>query len=352
MQKAILFLVLLIGKSFIAQENDLGLGIKYKHGFLIAHRPIMNHLPESNTNSIEAFAFVQTKGKKNWHKAFNYPQVGAALLYTSAGNNEVLGKYFGFYPFLQFNLLKTTKNKLNFKIGSGLGYGTKVYDILTNPKNVAISSHFNALINFTLAYQYKVKKNEFSFGMEMTHFSNGSSKLPNLGLNLPSLSISYARKMTESDIVKEKAAEIDHAWKYSVIAIASSKDSYPSGQEKFLVTALSLNAQKAFSHAVGYEAGLDFIYSPSIQKYKPVIPKSPESMMQIGLYNSYFLTLEHLQIHVGMGVYLRDEYLANDYFYHRFGFKYSFNNGLLLNLTLKSNWAKADYLEYGIGYRF
>ena len=28
------------------------------------------------------------------------------------------------------------------------------------------------------------------------------------------------------------------------------------------------------------------------------------------------------------------------------------NNGLLLNLTLKTHWARADYLEYGIGYTF
>jgi hypothetical protein len=34
------------------------------------------------------------------------------------------------------------------------------------------------------------------------------------------------------------------------------------------------------------------------------------------------------------------------------GMRYRFDNGLLLNLVLKSHWAKADYVEWGVGYTF
>ena len=38
--------------------------------------------------------------------------------------------------------------------------------------------------------------------------------------------------------------------------------------------------------------------------------------------------------------------------YHRVGLRYVFANGININLVLKSHWARADYVEYGIGYTF
>ncbi len=64
------------------------------------------------------------------------------------------------------------------------------------------------------------------------------------------------------------------------------------------------------------------------------------------------MTLDKFQIAVGLGIYLKDEYNADDQFYHRVGFRYFVNKNFYLNLTLKSHWAKADYFEYGLGIRF
>jgi hypothetical protein len=49
---------------------------------------------------------------------------------------------------------------------------------------------------------------------------------------------------------------------------------------------------------------------------------------------------------------VRDVYNPDDMFYHRLGLRYQFKEHLLLNLVLKSHWARADYIEYGIGYVF
>ena len=53
-----------------------------------------------------------------------------------------------------------------------------------------------------------------------------------------------------------------------------------------------------------------------------------------------------------MVLYLRDRYRPNGPLYHRIGFRYQLKNGLYGNVTLKSHWAKADYMELGIGYVF
>jgi hypothetical protein len=53
-----------------------------------------------------------------------------------------------------------------------------------------------------------------------------------------------------------------------------------------------------------------------------------------------------------MGYYIHDKFDADDELYHRLGMRYTFDNGLLLNFVLKTHWAKADYIEFGVGYNF
>ena len=56
---------------------------------------------------------------------------------------------------------------------------------------------------------------------------------------------------------------------------------------------------------------------------------------------------------VGAGIELNFfKYRPEDLFYHRVGMRYVFDNGINMNLVLKSHWARADYVEYGIGYTF
>ncbi|MGV3630391.1 MAG: acyloxyacyl hydrolase [Bacteroidota bacterium] len=353
--KKVLSALFLCGFAFAyGQKSDWGIAASYRHGFLMAHRPIMAHLTKEHTNAFEASLFFETRGKKDWHKAYHYPTVGISVLATSAGNKEILGNYFGSFAFIQLDFLHTKHSRIYSKIGTGLGYTGKVFDQALNPKNVAVSSHINALINFSVLYQYRVERNQFMAGIDMTHFSNGASVLPNLGVNLTYFSLGYARKFQHTEEIRQakEKVSIDRSWKYTVIGIASRRDSYPISKEKYPVFALALSTQKAFRHGAGYETGIDLMYKPSIRKYKPVIPKSAESMMQIGWYNGWFMSFDKMQVHVGMGIYLRDEYFADDRMYHRLGFRYAFKNGLLMNVTLKSHWAKADYVEYGIGYRF
>jgi hypothetical protein len=340
----------LINSAF-TQKHDIDFEFKSKYGFLIAHRSVMSHIPKEHCKSIEYSVVFQTNGQKSWHRSLNYPKMGFSSLISSAGNKDLLGNLFGAYSFLQFSFFKIEKNRLFVKLGTGLAYAQKVYNQETNPKNNALSSHLNALINFGLFYQYNFERTYLNFGLDLTHLSNGASKMPNLGINLSYLSfaIGYNIKKSISKNDTTTLKRIDKSWNYLAIGIGSFKESYPTGERKFPVFALSFLGNKIYSHKLGYELGLDLIYKPSIDSYKPVIYKTNETMIQLGFYNGYIMTLHKLQILIGMGIYIKDEYNADDYFYHRFGFRYNFNKKLFANLTLKSHWARADYIEYGIG---
>jgi hypothetical protein len=74
--------------------------------------------------------------------------------------------------------------------------------------------------------------------------------------------------------------------------------------------------------------------------------------LQIGAYAAYLVPLDRFHFVFGMGAYIRDKYSPEDPVYHRIGARYYLKNGIIFNLTLKSHFARADYLEYGIGYTF
>jgi len=336
--------------------NEWFVSIRQKTGFLAAHHGTMGHLPKDRVFCGELSFGKRLYGGQNWHDAYRNPIVGATLYGSNLGNNEILGYGFGAYGFIEFPMWRNSDSYLSFKMSSGLGYVTKVFDQELNPKNDAISTHLNALLVLGITGKWRFSKDySLIYGLDMTHFSNGSTRVPNLGLNIPTLSIGFARHWDEKPCNKVEPIKIEKTpffsnWSWTNVAIISDKQSFPSGGKTYPVYALNSFVSKRFRPKVGMEVGFDFISKQSLFNYRPYIPKTQLSIFQIGTYSTFVLPLDRLKFVLGMGVYLKDRYDMDNELYHRIGMRYQFDNGLLLNMVLKTHWAKADYVEYGIGY--
>ncbi len=335
-------------------EREWGLDYRQKMGFLAAHRGVMGHLPHSQAYASELSLFFQTKGRKQWHKACRYPIVGVTAFGGSVGNNEILGTFWGAYSFIEFPFVKSNHFELVGKLGCGLGYGTKVYDPILNPKNVAMSTHLNTLICLGLKSSFVFNRNKISLGVDMTHFSNAAIKVPNLGVNLPYLSLGYSRtiRKTQFDSIPKSNVVPFKKWLIGVTAIASVKELFPTGQRKYPIYAISTHFRWFSKPKVGFEGAFDIISKQVIMKYNSEISKSQWDILQLGFYAGYLLPLDQFHLVLGMGVYVKDKYQPEDFLYHRIGMRYYFKNGLNAQVVLKSHWARADYAEWGIGYTF
>lgn len=357
----ILLILILLTNLSIAQEgvqNPLSFQLKSKNGFLAAHRGTMSHLPKERVSAIEFSFSKRLNGSGNWHEAYKNPIVGATLYASNLGNKEILGHGFGVYGFIEFPMSRNKKLFLTGHLGAGLGGVTKIFDQETNPKNVAMSSHLNALLSLGINGRWNINpKHGLVLGVDMTHFSNGASKVPNLGLNILNLSLGYAYTFKYQQQVSVEPIQIEKTpffrnWKYTAIGIISSKEIFPTTGKNYPVYAFSNVLYKRFRPKVGMEVALDLIYKKALFGYRDYIPKTEWTIFQVGAYVGYYLPLNRFGFVLGMGRYLKDRYDADDEFYHRVGMRYRFDNGLLLNLVLKSHWAKADYVEWGVGYTF
>jgi hypothetical protein len=346
--------LLIIGKIFAQNNLEQGFEVRQKLGFLAAHRGVMAHLPVEAAKAMEFTYYLRTRGTKKWHTAYNYPTVGGTVFFGSVGNNQLLGRYLGVYGFAELPLLQVKQFELNWKFAVGGGYSGKVYDPIYNPKSNAISSHLNALICLGIKGIYRQKSNIFTLGLDLTHFSNASFKVPNYGINLPYLSIGYGRRLTPA--VEPQVSGLTHQtfkkWKFGVLGIFSLKEWMPVGGGKFPVFSSSLFARNYFGQKGGLETSLDIISNQIIRSHEPMIPKSQWSILQIGAFAGYVIPLDRFHFIMGMGAYIRDVYKTDTPVYHRLGCRYQFDNGWMISLGLKTHFARADYFEYGLGYTF
>lgn len=340
--------------SLAQSKREWGFEYRQKIGFLAAHRGVMGHLPQGQAIAGEFSYFIHTKGKKQWHEPCNYPTIGATLFAGSVGNNEILGKFIGLYGFVEFPFINQKHFEFSGKLAAGLGHGSKVFDQETNPKNVAMSTHFNAQICLGLKTSYKFKRNKITLGLDMTHFSNGAFKVPNLGINLPYVSLGYGRtiKTTQCDSLVQPNHLIFRKWLIGTTFIASAKEIFPTDGKKYPVFGLSTSFRYFTKPKVGLECSFDIISKQAIMGYRKEISKTQWDILQLGIYTGYLLPLDRFHFVLGMGIYVKDKYQPEDFLYHRVGFRYYFDNGLNAQVVLKSHWARADYVEWGIGYTF
>ncbi|MFN5982474.1 MAG: acyloxyacyl hydrolase [Fluviicola sp.] len=357
----VLILFLLVSKSLIASDSirePIYLSYHLKGGYLAAHRSTMAHLAQERIFAGEISIKKRLIGSDFWHESYRNPFVGLTLYGSNLSNKEVLGNAFGAFSFIEFPWYNSPKNVFSCQMAVGLAYLTKTFDQQTNPKNVAVSSHFSASVVLGVTgHHFFTEKHGLEYGFDLTHFSNGSTQLPNLGINIPMIRLGYLHKIgsTQKEAVKQvgiKKTPFFNSWEPSLIGITSFKENWPTGGKKYPVFAMSAVAFKQFKSKVGMEVALDFISKQSLMDYKTYIPRNQLDIFQIGGYLGYAIPMNHLRFVIGMGYYIHDKFDADDELYHRLGMRYTFDNGLLLNFVLKTHWAKADYIEFGVGYNF
>lgn len=153
---------------------------------------------------------MKTFGKKHWNQLNGYPRLGFIYSFQDF-RDERLGWGMGLMPFVSGRFFKIGPVELFGRMAMGISYVSKHYDAYTNPENNIIGSHINSNVAFRLGLGIDVhKKIELRPSFSFTHYSNGASQFPNLGINVMSFHLGVLYKdnpITEEDKIKhEKSA--------------------------------------------------------------------------------------------------------------------------------------------------
>lgn len=340
----------------VPDKSTLIIESKGYYGFIMSHHAKMRHLQQEHLGGFEINVGKQTNGSKPWHQYHDYPIMGVMFLETSLGNPDVLGTADGLYSYLNFHLNTSLKTQFNFRFAAGVGYISKPFNRFENYKNIAIGSHFNVSINMMYELKHKLSENiQASASFGMTHFSNGAFKTPNLGINIPAVNIGVSYKISIG-LPRIKTVFNSLPLRNEIFTVVSfgSKEIYPADGDRFSAFSLSAGCSHPLSTKRNLTFGLDFFLDYSNLRSLERINEAPNNDYKVikeGTFIGQEISFSKLLFLMHLGYYYHTLYKGDGHVYTRIGLRYCVTKHILANIALKTHYAKADFLEWGIGYK-
>ncbi|MFK8044892.1 MAG: acyloxyacyl hydrolase [Crocinitomicaceae bacterium] len=341
-----------------SEYNARGLYVQSKGGFLMAHRSTMAHLVRKNSYGFEC-GFIKHLQAGAKHADKHFPAVGMSFEFRNFGYDEVLGKAFSISHFINTPIFQSDNFFIDFQYGTGIGYLTNKYDLIDNPKNNAIGSHFNAKVALKLIFTKYFNQNFVGLGLEMTHFSNGVMTFPNLGLNVPSLFVQLGflngqraaydkRKSYESEVFQ---STVKHNLLLTSIFTAKQVRANPNLPKRYPVFGLRGTYKYTYSKRWSWDASIDLIHNEANLFVYPDSIFTRSDVLQIGLYAGAAYHFYKSEIVMGLGYYLRDKINPIARMYNKIGYRYYFTQKWFGLFNVRANLGKADFFEFGFGYK-
>ncbi|MGV3657244.1 MAG: acyloxyacyl hydrolase, partial [Chitinophagaceae bacterium] len=238
--------------------------------------------------------------------------------------------------------------------GMGLGWVQKPYDKATNHKNVLIGSPVNGYVGFLWQNELRVAPRLFvNAGLSFTHLSNGGSTLPNLGLNIPALSLGIRYGAGEAFATKTLPPFEKEKMRFALFASAGAKQAPWVESSRYLVNTVSLEAGKKIGYSSLLSAGAVVFYDRSLQVHPAGIPslKRSGNFLQAGVFAAYEHLFGKVSVPLQLGAYVYNKDLSPQLF-QNLGLRYRFATHWSGQLILKTHMGQADHIHFGLGYHF
>jgi len=327
-------------------------------GFLINHHNNMKIFNEQIPYLFEMHIAKTTNGEKPWHSFYRNPQYGVSYMMIDLGSPSYLGKAHGIYPFLHFFLTPADRTvNMNMRIGAGVAYMKNIFDRMDNYKNMAISTHFNSILNFRMEGRVRVAAPMYlSGGWAFTHISNGTVKKPNAGLNYFTVFAGLNCAFGKEKIAKttDHNFDIDRKWHYTIYLSGGVKTYTIFDDAKYIASGLSLEASRSHLAFTRFSGTLDMFYDRSDYAYLRVENDMKINKIQTvkpGLAVGYSFLFGDLTANVQIGRYFFARSRQYGMIYQRLALSYSINDRINVRFGLKTHWGQADYMELSIGYK-
>ena len=196
------------------------------------------------------------------------------------------------------------------------------------------------------------------------HYSNASVTAPNTSTNTLAFNVGLNYKLNNEAprkfIQDTTYSKIKEPIKFNVVLRGgiNEGDYLNLGQQPFLV--VSAYADKRIGYKSTLTFGADVFFSKALEKEIEYIAAAfpsfgvsgDEDYKRVGLFVGHDLHINKFAVVAQLGYYVYYPYEFEGRIYERIGLKYFINKKLFAAITLKAHGAKAEAVEFGIGYRF
>jgi hypothetical protein len=341
-----------------AQHND-NVDVNYFYGSILKHNSTVKNLINQHPEGLFISFNKSTYGKQNWAKKYNYPEYGLSFQYQNF-HNPSLGNTLGIYAHMNFYFFN---RNLIFRFGQGIGYTNNPYDKESNFRNLAFSTHFMSSTYFALYHKQKIYKNIYAqAGLQLLHFSNANIKAPNTSTNTLAgtfgLNYEFEKQKQNIETTSISEPEIDKKIHYSLYLRASRNESDIIGSGQFPYYNVSAFAEKQVSQKSKINTGVDIFWAKYLEEYiyfKSVAYPNENvdantDYRRVGAFIGHELLFNKVGVLTQVGYYVYSPFKFLGPLYQRVGFNYHFSKNISAGITLKTHAAKAEVVEFGLGY--
>jgi hypothetical protein len=332
---------------------------KAHYGITLPHHSYMNYLIKSNVFIGEINYSIKTDGTKPWQHTWRFPELGVGYLMGGLGNINIFGFSQSLFFFYGIPVVETDTFILKYRLGTGVAYISDKFDTRANYYNIAIGSHFNAHLHFSLLADVKPFDFPlyFSGGFSFNHFSSGSIESPNLGLNQVSVNFglkylysayNYSLPRRTIPYMYNKELEI------SAYYAASVKENSTYENKKYFINSVVFDVASRLTKKRSFGGGINIIFDPSLKPLLNDDYNGVQNLFRVGIHalHEVYLT-DELSLFMHLGTYALNSYKDNEKFlvYSKIGLRYTFAERFFTNVSLKTHTTTADYIEFGAGFR-
>ena len=357
--------------SFNANAQSLK-GITFEpnlhYGRIIKHTDKFIADIKGNTVIIEFNLIKKTYGRQAWQAHQGYPAFGVAMSYFDFGDKKTFGNAVGVLPNFTFKFFEKKRLHAHFRVGVGVGYVTQTYNVVDNTTNAAIGSHINGMVGFRFGTGYQFnEKWTLQSSLSFTHFSNGASALPNLGLNVPSLNLGFTytpQPLQKQDFIPASTSRTrDKKTHFSIMQAIAFTETITPGGPKYPVHITALSVGRHLGYANRLWAGLEYEFNYATYDFMNHIgqfetqQKRRRNASRLMFFVADEVTLGNVSMWFQAGAYLTRSFLQPGLIYNKLGVRYHFHLGekippVHIGVYMKSHAAIAEYMSFGLGMRW
>lgn len=290
---------------------------------------------------------------KSLDLVFNYKNMGDIVMVSDPRPNR-FGDSYALLGALSFSLLKVNKTELLVTPGLGLGYLGETW--FTN-ENVLIGSHLNFSSRIAMKLNTQIARStKLSAGIDILHFSNAGTRVPNNGMNVSSVSLGIVQALGMKCTVKADTS----SWrkplaykKHSVdFGVNIGRRGVYRSKDGLYKTGLYAGYNYRLNSVFGLSTGVDAVYYHSI--YDPLrnaetyqSNASSFDRWRVGMAVGPDLWMGRMALMAKYGYYLHYDSLKDIKTYWTAGLKYNVLDWAAVQAKIYVHKTEADFVGLG-----
>jgi predicted porin len=267
-----------------------------------------------------------------------------------------LGSALNLSYFMEPFIWERERFSIRLRCAGGLNLASNPYDSITNKLNDGYSSHVNGYLGLGFSAWYQINAN-MSFFLDGTysHFSNGNTKNPNLGINYPNLGIGLEYRFKPKQKPLGKLLFYDNKWRTD-FALYGSNKSLPIAPTKRFWTygahmLVSYRTGKLHAFTLGTEFYIDESMRYAMDNHNIYGSMNLDNKF-VGLLGGHEFLFNRCIFSQQLGVYIYKEVPEEfvNRVYHRWGFHYKLSKNWMVGINLNANLQKAFLFDARLVY--